>query len=228
MFCFLDVLVNRNQELEESIRRCPSNPEIDLRNRGLTDFDIGTIIHTAIIEQQCTALQLQANKITDQSIPLLIYGLCRNTRIKKLNLSHNPISDAGVQLLANFIATKQIKLERLYLCNIEITDQAVDYLAEMLKTNTTLESLGIFQNKFTDQGVEKLANVLAKYNKTLRELYIQKNTSITDASVDCLIDMLNSNRSLAVIDIESCGINSDGIQRLKLAARKRANFKLAI
>ena len=187
---------------------------------------MGIIVQKAIIDLQCTALQLQAKNITDQAISLLVHGLRNNTTLTKLNLNHNPITDIGVRSLTNLLATNSAKIEKLHLCNIGITDQGVNYLAEMLTTNTTLTTLGIFRNKFTDQGVKVLANVLSKHNTTLTCFYIQCNKSITDASVDSLIEMFNSNQSLTLVDIEKCGFTSNGIRRLNQVADRKNNFKL--
>ncbi len=222
------MICHRNEELEESINQYVLHSKIDLRKRHLTDLDMGIIVQKLIIEHQCTVLELQGNKITDRAIPLLVHALCNNTTMTKLNLNYNRISDDGVRSLANLIAMNKTKIQKLYLCNINITDQGVHYLAEMLRTNTTLESLGIFQNQFSDQGMQKLANVLAKHNTTLKQLYIQENGLITDASVDSLIDMLSNNRSLMLIDMKMCGVSGNGIQRLKAAAKQKANFSLDI
>jgi Ran GTPase-activating protein (RanGAP) involved in mRNA processing and transport len=225
-FVISDVICHRNEALEELIKRSERHSEIDLRKQKLTDLDMGIIVQKSIIERQCTALQLQGTKITDQAISLLVHGLRNNTTMTKLNLSHNPISDVGVYSLARLLATNNTKIKKLYLSGINSTDQGAHHLAEMLRSNTTLVALGVFQNGFGDQGMQKLANVLAKHNTSLKSLYIQANYSITDASVDSLIDMFNSNQSLITIDMRHSLLTVDGIQLLKAAANKKANFNL--
>jgi Ran GTPase-activating protein (RanGAP) involved in mRNA processing and transport len=225
-FVISDVICHRNEALEELIKRSARHSEIDLRKQKLTDLDMGIIVQKSIIERQCTVLQLQGTKITDQAISLLAHGLRNNTTLTKLNLNHNPISDVGVHSLAKLLAMNNTKIEKLYLCNIDITDQGAHYLAEMLRSNTTLEVLGVFQNQLSDQGMQELANVLAKHNTSLKRLYIQDNGLITDASVDSLIYMFNSNQSLIEIDMQHSDLSANGIQRLKAAANKKANFRL--
>ena len=199
LFIILDVIFYQNNELEERIRQLTTHSEIDLRKQNLTDLDMGIIVQKAIIDRQCSALYLQTNKFSDDGISLLVHSLRNNTTITKLNLVYNPISDVAVRSLADLLAMNSTNIEKLYLASSRITDQSLHYLAEMLIANRTLKSLGLYNSEFTDQGVQRLACVLSKHNTTLINLYIEANKKVTDACVDSLIKMLNSNQSLTLI-----------------------------
>ncbi|UJR11677.1 hypothetical protein I4U23_015858 [Adineta vaga] len=219
-----DLICHRNEVLEEKIKQYPSYSSIDLRQQNLTDFDMGILVQKAIIDRQCIVLQLQANRITDRAMPLLAHGLSDNMSMTKLNLNHNPIGDNGVRLLVNVFATNRTNIEKLYLCNIQLTDHGVFYLAEMLEHNTTLKSLGIFQNLFSDHGVEELARVLGKYNTSLESLYMDSNDSITDGCVDHLIEMFKKSQSIKGIGLKQCGLSARGLRRLKQAVNERVLY----
>ncbi|CAF1307816.1 unnamed protein product [Adineta ricciae] len=211
----LDSICHRNEKLEKTIKQFTKYSPIDLRLQKLTDLDMGIIVQKAIIDCQCTVLELKGNMFSDLSIPILIHGLYNNTSMTKLNLNHNPIGDTGVRLLAEFFAMDNTNIEKLYLGNINLTDQGVYYLAQMLINNRTLKALGIFENPFGDQGVKELARVFTQHKTSLDYLYMDSMNSITDASVDVIINMLNNTQSLQKIGMRNCGFSTHGVKRLK-------------
>ncbi|CAF3732865.1 unnamed protein product [Rotaria sp. Silwood1] len=218
-------MCHRNKTLEDKIKSSPIHSRIDLRTLQVSDLDMGIIIQMAIIDRQCTELELQGKQITDRGISILVHSLHDNTSMTKLNLSHNPITDVGVELLANLLSKNRTRIEKLYLSDTEISDQGIDYLADMLTKNTTLTSLGIFQNQLTDRGIQRLANVLATHNTSIKRLYLQSNRLVTDASVNDLIEMIMHNESLIGLDVKECGLTTTGIKRLRQATNGK-NFDL--
>lgn len=96
-----------------------------------------------------------------------------------------------------------------------ITNQGVRYLAHMLKTNWTLTELNLDGNDIGDQGLKLLADVLTSSNANLTRLSINGNQSVTDASVDSIISMIEHNPSIEVLQIMNCGFTGEGGDRLR-------------
>jgi Ran GTPase-activating protein (RanGAP) involved in mRNA processing and transport len=85
----------------------------------------------------------------------------------------------------------------------------------MLKTNTNLTWLHLGGNQISDQGVHLLADVLIRYNKTLKILALSENELITDSSVDSLVEIFKQNNSLETLWINDCNLSPDGKKKLK-------------
>jgi Ran GTPase-activating protein (RanGAP) involved in mRNA processing and transport len=77
--------------------------------------------------------------------------------ITDLHLDNNQTGDEGVEQLANALSHPEANLQRLYLDhNKGITDQAANYLIEMLKTNRSLNTLWLGDCSFTPNKRKKL------------------------------------------------------------------------
>lgn len=224
----VDMICHRNPQLEQNLTRYERNAKMDLRHRQISGLDMGIIVQQGVIDRQASELELQQCEINDQALSILVHALDGNTTLTKLNLGHNPITDVGVGLLADLLATNRTALAKLHLVDIKITDQGTGYLADMLKHNQTLIALSLFQNRLTDRGVQQLAEALAASNTCLKCLYIQDNKGVTDASVDSLINMFQYHQSLEIVDLQKCGLTPSGIRRLQQVANLKKNFQLAI
>jgi Ran GTPase-activating protein (RanGAP) involved in mRNA processing and transport len=141
-------------------------------------------------------------------------------------LLNNHLSDSGVDHLSKILSTNNSTLKILGLGSNDITDNGVQSLARMLKINQSLTVLGLVSNEITDQGLQCLANVLANNNTTLQVLHLSKNQSITDRSVDILIEMFKKNHSLQALWMQNCKLSDDVKKRLRQITRSKTNFRL--
>ena len=214
--CDLPSTYHRNETLEGHINKYEPQSTVDLRNVALTDADMEIVAEQAIIKQQCKGLYLQDNNITSRGASLIAAALKKNTVLGTLNLSNNHISDIGVRSLSETLSPS---LHLLDLSSNDITDLGVQHLAEMLKTNQTLIFLRLSSNQISDQGIQLLATVLARHNHTLREFYIDANRLIGDSSLDSLLQMLQSNRTLKRFGIDHCNLSKKSKKKLRRAAR---------
>lgn len=189
-----------------------------------------SICKTAIIDKQCRKLRLENNDITAKGVTILADTLYGNRSLEELHLSNNSISDMGVHALAQVLSINNSTLTWLEIHANHITDDGVEYLAEMLKTNTTLILLGLSFNEIGDRGVQYLANSIAHYNKTLQWLYLASNKAITDASVDYLRDMFRCDQSiqLKALFLNDCSLSMEGAKTLKKIAEVNTNFILDV
>ncbi|CAF3404431.1 unnamed protein product [Rotaria socialis] len=81
-------------------------------------------------------------------------------------------------------------------------------------------------NQIGDRGVRLLANTVTHQNSNLLILSLHVNKSISDASVDAIIDILQHNRSLKKLWMQDCNISEDGKMKLREAAKSKQNFSL--
>jgi Ran GTPase-activating protein (RanGAP) involved in mRNA processing and transport len=185
-----------------------------------------TIVKQALIEKECTRLDLGYNVITSKGAAILADALKHNTTLEELDFHNNRVSDLGVHSLAEVLSSNNSIVKALGLGSNGITDKGAEHLAEMLKTNHTITWLALAGNQIGDRGVQLLANTLAHENKSLLVLSLHVNKSISDASVDAIIDMLQHNKSLKKLWMQDCNISEDGKLKLREAARLRPGFSL--
>jgi Ran GTPase-activating protein (RanGAP) involved in mRNA processing and transport len=229
LLCFyIGSTTTTDLRIEEFIETIQSNSEINLDGKHLDTQDMEFICKAAIVDKQCRKLQLQNNSITAKGITLLTDTLHGNTTLVELNLSNNCISDMGAHALAQVLSINNETLARLEMNENNITDEGAEYLAEMLKTNKTLNLLGLNFNQISDRGVRHLASSITYYNETLQSLHLAFNKSITDASIDTLVDMLTHNRLLQELRLNDCSLTTDGKQKLKQIVQSNKHFILQV
>lgn len=81
-------------------------------------------------------------------------------------------------------------ISTLSLSENHLDDECITSLCEFIQSNPYLESVRLGHNNITDKGVEILAEFLIG-NVKLRELYLQQNTKISDASLPFLTEIAN-------------------------------------
>jgi Ran GTPase-activating protein (RanGAP) involved in mRNA processing and transport len=134
----------------------------------------------------------------------------------------------GAHALAQVLSINNWTLEWLELHSNNITDEGIEYLAEMLKTNKTITLLGLSFNRISDRGVRLLASAIGCYNETLEWLHLASNKLITDACVDDLVEMLKQNQSLQALWINDCSLSIDGADKLRQVTKSNTNFILEV
>ncbi|CAF3075217.1 unnamed protein product [Rotaria sp. Silwood2] len=216
----------QNQQLQEKINNWKDCSRRDLRKQKLTDLDIEIIIKEAIIKKQCSMLWLMNNNITSQGILNLASTLRNNPTLEGLSLCDNGINDIDVFNLARALSHSNSRLNRLALTSNNITDEGVKHLAEMLKLNISLTQLWLGFNKISDQGVKILTEALAHHNKTLYVLSLSWNNQVTDSSVDFFINMFEHNQTLRTVCLVNCNLSETSKLKLRNATNLRKEFYL--
>jgi hypothetical protein len=100
----------------------------------------------------------------------------------------------------------------------------VAYIAEVLKTNTTLPYLLLSFNEISDQGVELLTKPLTHHNSTLKSLNLHYSRLVSDSRVDSLVEILKHNQILTFISIYSCNLSEKGKEKLRQIAQIKIGF----
>ena len=185
-----------------------------------------TVVKQALIEKECTRLDLGYNTITPKGAAILAEALKQNSTLEELDFHNNRVSDLGVHSLAEVLSSNNSGVKALGLGSNGITDKGAEHLAEMLKTNRTITWLALAGNQIGDRGVQLLTETLAHQNTSLLVLSLHVNKAISDASVDAITNMLQHNKSLKKLWMQDCNISEDGKAKLREAARLKLNFSL--
>jgi hypothetical protein len=215
-----------HQKLQDIIQKCPKNSQVNLDKQNLNDQDMEIVVQEAIINRQCQKLSLENNQITSQGALTIANALNFNHNLEELMLYHNHLSDVGVHHLSKALSMNNSILKILGLGSNGITDNGIQYLAQMIRTNQSLIVLGLVFNEITDQGVRILADAILHSNTNLQILHLSKNKSITDTSVNILIEMLKRNHSLNELWMQNCDLSENGKQKLRQLIRSKRNFRL--
>jgi len=217
-----------NSRLEKLISENESSSSMNLAQEQIVDHDIPIIIEQAIVSKQCTRLDLTNNEITFEGVILLANALDNNSTLTELNLYNNRINDKGVRALAFELSINNSTLKKLNLGFNEITDDGAQHLAQMLKTNRTLTHLWLQKNHITNRGLELLAGMLARHNWSLELLSLASNKSISDSTVNALVDMLKLNQSLQKLDVDECNLTDLAETKLREIVQSKKDFELII
>lgn len=218
-----------NAKLAEKIARMAPKLHVDFSYWNLIDQDMLMIISEIIVKQKCTELWLYGNRLTSHGVSLLALGLMNNSTLTSLDLSFNRLSNLGVWALTQVLLPTHLTAVRsLFLSKNGIANQGAIHLAEMLKTNQTLTELWLSNNEIGNQGVQQLAQVLATENKTLKFLSLSMNPFITDACVDALVHLCETNRTLKRLWIKDCNLTESGKTRLRNSVNGTDRVKIEV
>jgi Ran GTPase-activating protein (RanGAP) involved in mRNA processing and transport len=141
----------------------------------------------------------------------------------KLSLAHNNIADQGVLLLSEALTTKISHLKELDLSSNHITNAGAQYLSKMLTTYRTLTHIWLDDNELGDAGVRVLANAIAEYGVHLKNLSLSQNKSVTDTSVEYLINMYKK-RPMDVLWMRYCSLSESGKGKFRLGLGNANSF----
>ncbi len=132
----------------------------------------------------------------------------------------------SVHWLAKSLSLNNSALRTLFLNSTGIIDEGAGYVAQMLKSNSTLEHLVLCKNNIDDRGIELLANALIQDNCTLTYIDLNENKLVSDGSIDILVQMFQQSRSLSYLDISKCNLFEKGKDRLRQVTTTKTNFNL--
>eukprot|EP01133_Synstelium_polycarpum_P001414 gene1414-1637_t len=152
-----------------------------------------------------TTLNISNTRSSNLIGKVLSRSLCKNRSLRSLDVSHLKLGHPGVLELAAGLASNEIGLESLNLCDTDLGDRGAVILGEALNTNKLLVTLYLNSNSIEKDGAKSLARGI-KRNKTLRVLHLAYN-SIGVKGVSALAKALRVNKSLADLSIKNNSIS---------------------
>lgn len=217
--------MNSTEKLLKKIYRFQLRQRFEYHHEKLTDSDVKLLIDEIIQNKQCTMLWLIDNQLNAQGISLLATSLNNtNVVLDGLSLCQNQLTDDDVFQLSSAFSMKTCRSTRLALTSNRITDRGVQYLADMLKINTSLQQLWLGSNEITNKGLCLLIDVLRLKNRTLKVLSLSHHPMITDQSRDALLDLLDQNQSLKMLCLVQCHLSETCQRQLHQAAQLHKEF----
>lgn len=87
--------------------------------------------------KKISTIKLMKNKITDESLNILMGGLCKNGKIQVLNLNYNLLTDKCLEKIVKLF--KKTNLKKLYLLNNNFSStRAKLFVKEMKNFNVEI------------------------------------------------------------------------------------------
>ena len=137
--------------------------------------------------------------------------------ISKLEDKHKIIilqdsSSDSIQLLIPTILERGT-INQLIIFSSLLTPDDILSFSSQLSTNKSLTILSLTLGSMSDDGVIALAQSL-QYNKTLKDLFLYDDPSITSACAQSLAELLLTNNTLYQLDLHHTNIDTDGVMIL--------------
>jgi Ran GTPase-activating protein (RanGAP) involved in mRNA processing and transport len=131
---------------------------LSLCNNNITDDDLLHLTKQLTDNKsKLNRLALTSNEITDEGAQYLAEMLKTNQTLTQLWLGFNQITDCGLKLLMNVLASHNRTLHVLSLSSNElITDASVDFVINMLEYNYTLRTMCLSNCNLSDTSKVKL------------------------------------------------------------------------
>ncbi|XP_052445008.1 protein NLRC5 isoform X5 [Carassius gibelio] len=123
--------------------------------------------------------------------------------LSELNLSKHKLELKNVEQLAALMQDKHCRLNKLQLCDCDLTEESCLVLATVLRSNSSLKELDMSNNNLKDSGIKKLQNGLENKNCTLQKLRLS-DCGITEEGYKALASALRSN-PLHLIELDLTG-----------------------
>ena len=161
----------------------PNVDTVSVCNAGLTDA-LAKDLAERLAKAKFRTLAFAENKISDSGAAALADAVAKNkvlttvdasknqlgaggvkalaglASLSALNLSGNPIGDAGAAAYAEAVGSEQSKIVRVQLAGCSIGDDGAAALAKMLRGNKNITHVDLSNNNISDAGAKALAAVL--------------------------------------------------------------------
>ena len=157
-----------------------------------------------VLASSLKLLNLYLNNITHKGMESVAKIIKSSTNLTHFSVAHNPIGDAGVQLL------KFKHLIQLNIAYTKMTEVGACALGEYFKVNISLQSLEISHNNINDNGFIEILNNLPSRLVRLIASYCY----LTHKGAVSIEKMLRINKALKYLKISSNFIGDDGISAI--------------
>lgn len=109
--------------------------------------------------------------LTDSSLRLICQAMASNTRVTRMNLANNNVTDIGAGYLAQLLASNR-SIKEVILCSNAVCTNGLLALCSALETNDTLCSLDAYDNVFDSSAVDPFFPMLRR-NYTLQSVRLE-------------------------------------------------------
>ncbi|XP_004862600.1 centrosomal protein of 78 kDa isoform X2 [Heterocephalus glaber] len=152
-------------------------------------------------------LELNGLLLRERDLTILTKGLNKSTSLVHLSLANCPIGDGGLEIICQGIKNS-VTLKTVNFTECNLTWQGAGHMAKILKyqalrrhEETWAESL-----RYRRPDLDCMAG--------LRRITLNCNTFVGDLGARAFADSLNEDLWLRALDLQQCGLTSDGAQAL--------------
>ena len=215
------------------LKRNPIGPEgaAQIANMLRSNSTLRTLdlVHTQIGED---GLKQICQSLSFHDAPAPHTNPKTNTSIKRLYLGGNKIDAALTLPICEMIRSNR-SIHSLYLSVNRLGDDGANLIAQAVAENEYLETISLSANDIGPDGAWSIVEQL-QYHPTLRCLDLgddksapvlgEKRNRIGDLGCAAIGELLRSNRTLRVLDLQGNGISSAGAQILADALESNRNL----
>ncbi|XP_062377366.1 NACHT, LRR and PYD domains-containing protein 3-like [Sardina pilchardus] len=172
-----------------------------------------------IVLRGCRKAQLNGCGLSEHSCGIISANLqCESARLRELDLSSNPLCDAGVQRLSAGLKHTHCTLDILRLAGCGLSGDSCRTLSSVLQSeHSQMRELDLSSNPLKDSGVELLSAGLKHTNCRLDTLRLA-GCELTSSSCQRLASVLQSvNSHLKKLDLTNNDLTDSGVEELCLA-----------
>ncbi len=193
--------------------------EVDCACRRVDETVAALLSSSTLRLRQLSALgKVSAVQLKEHIEPLL-----PTSSLRRLVLANANCGPEGAKALARVLRggpdAPAPQLRQLNVSNCGIEAAGGKALAEALRANATLRVLHVGQNILGDEGAIALARALGRDNRTLKQLWLQRNSIGPDAARE-IATMLQTNSSLEVLNLADNALGAAGGKLLAGALRR--------
>ncbi|XP_030876374.1 ribonuclease inhibitor isoform X1 [Leptonychotes weddellii] len=204
----------RCKDISSALQANPSLTELSLRTNELGDAGVHLVLQ-GLQSPTCKIqkLSLQNCCLTKAGCGVLPDVLRSLPTLRELQLSDNPLEDAGLRLLCRGLLDPLCNLEKLQLEYCNLTAASCEALASALRAKRHFRELVLSNNEVGEAGVRVLCRGLVDSACQLEALKLE-NCGLTSASCEDLCGVVASKPSLQELDLGDNKLGDQGIATL--------------
>ena len=197
-------------EVLQALKENSKLKALDLDSNNMTETTAESIADVIKKNPSLEQLCLADNDLK-LSTNVILQALQENSKLKVLNLSKNNMTDVDViaKSLANVLKSNT-SLEKLYLADNELKSSII-IIVKALQENSALKALSLSKNGLTSEVAEGLAGVVQS-NTLLEQLFLADND--LKLCAPAILQALKRTSHLRTLDLSKNGITSDMVTDL--------------
>ncbi|KAJ3130579.1 Kinesin-associated protein 3, partial [Physocladia obscura] len=155
-----ELIYLRDLKIYYGVRDCGIN--FSWKLFGMTLNDCISLSNSIKSTSSLETLVIQASGIDDEKVRLISIALLENKTIRKIDLSHNKIGDAGARGIAKVLSSPSCILTHLDISNNQIKQSGAHSIGKALQLNSALIHLNMRMNRIGDTGGADFCLCLSK------------------------------------------------------------------
>ncbi|XP_059816969.1 NACHT, LRR and PYD domains-containing protein 12-like isoform X2 [Hypanus sabinus] len=203
------------EDLVSALSTNLSLSELDLSGNKLLASGV-KLVSAALSNPECKIQKLELKRVglTNSGAEVLVSSFSTNPSLTELSLSVNSLGDSGVKRVSAALRNPECKIQKLWLCDVGLTDTGAEDLASALSTNPLLRELSLSGNKLRDSGVKLVSAALRNPECKIQRLWLS-NVGLTDSGADDLVSALGTNPSLTELYLELNSLTDRSVSALR-------------